>query len=77
MPRSLRFCFDQVTELLGTLSAGRKLEAERMAGEFDARLRYGQIEKIQANGLHDCLMEVLDRIAELSMQISKDFMMTV
>lgn len=77
MPRSLRFCFDQETELLGSLSAGRKLESERMAGEFCARLRYGQIEKIQAKGLHDFLMEVLDRIAELSVQISKDFMMTV
>ncbi len=77
MPRSLRFCFDQVTELLETLSAGRKLEAERMAGEFCARLRYGRIETIQAEGLHDFLMEVLDRTAELSVQISRDFMMTV
>ncbi|HXP95799.1 MAG TPA: alpha-E domain-containing protein [Telmatospirillum sp.] len=77
MPRSLRFCFDQVIALLETLSAGRKLECERIAGEFCARLRYGRIEKIQDSGLHDFLMEALDRIAELSAQISQDFMMTV
>jgi len=77
MPRSLRFCFDQVLGLLSTLSAGRKLESERLAGEFCARLRYGQIEKIQTRSLHDFLMEVLDCIAELSGQISQDFMMTV
>lgn len=77
MPRSLRFCFDQITALLDVLSLGRKLECERMAGEFCARLRYGQIEKIQAAGLHDFLMETLDRIAELSVQISDDFLMAV
>jgi uncharacterized alpha-E superfamily protein len=77
MPRSLRFCFDQISDLLGNLCAGQKLECERIAGEFRARLHYGQIEKIQATGLHDFLMEVLDRIAELSVRISRDFMMTV
>ncbi|MDR3440064.1 alpha-E domain-containing protein [Telmatospirillum sp.] len=77
MPRSLRFCFDHVSELLGGLSAGRRLECERMAGEFCARLQYGQIEKIHTKGLHDFLMEVLDHVADLSQQISHDFMMTV
>jgi uncharacterized alpha-E superfamily protein len=77
MPRALRFCCDQICDLLGRLSAGRTLECERMAGEFAARLRYGRIEKIQAQSLHDFLMEVLDHVAELSGQISKDFMMTV
>jgi uncharacterized alpha-E superfamily protein len=77
MPRSLRFCFSQVTDLLESLSDGRKLECERMAGEFYARLRYGRIEQIQASGLHEFLMDALDRIAELSMQVSQDFMMTV
>lgn len=77
MPRSLRYCFDQVIDLLGILSAGRRLESERMAGEFGARLRYGQIEKIYGKGLHDFLMDVLDRIAELSIEISRDFMMMV
>jgi uncharacterized alpha-E superfamily protein len=77
MPRSLRFCFDHVTELLEMLTLDRSLECERMAGEFCARLRYGRIEKIKAEGLHDFLMEVLDQVAALSLQISQDFLMTV
>ncbi|MTJ81892.1 MAG: alpha-E domain-containing protein [Telmatospirillum sp.] len=77
MPRSLRFCFDHVSDFLETLCAGRRLECERMAGEFCAQLRYGRIERIEARGLHDVLMEVLDHVAGLSAQISRDFMMTV
>ena len=35
------------------------------------------MERIYDKGLHDFLMEALDRIAELSVQVSRDFMMTV
>jgi uncharacterized alpha-E superfamily protein len=77
MPRSLRFCYDQVADLLNRLTDGRRLECERMAGEFSSRLRYARIEKVLAGGLHDFLMEVLDRNAELHGQISRDFMMVV
>lgn len=76
MPRSLRFCFDKVTDLLEGLAEGRKLESERLSGEFAARLRYGQMEKILKIGLHDFLEDVTLRIADLSRQISHDFMMT-
>lgn len=75
MPRSLRFCFDEVTQQLGVLSEGRPLECERLAGEFTSRLRYGQIERIMASGLHGFLAEVQDRTALLSNQIAHDFML--
>jgi len=77
MPRSLRFCFDKVTEMLAAVSDGRQLECERLSGEFGARLRYGRMEHILGEGLHEFLMEVLDRTAVVSEQISRDFMMTV
>jgi uncharacterized alpha-E superfamily protein len=77
MPRSLRFCFDKVTENLEAVAQGRELECERMSGEFGARLRYGRMERILGEGLHAFLKEVLDRIADVSGQISRDFMMTV
>ncbi|HLN23149.1 MAG TPA: alpha-E domain-containing protein [Patescibacteria group bacterium] len=77
MPRSLRFCFDKVTEMLAAVSDGRQLECERLSGEFGARLRYGRMESILGDGLHEFLMEVLDRTAEVSEQISRDFMMSV
>jgi uncharacterized alpha-E superfamily protein len=77
MPRSLRFCFDQVTTMLELLAQGRRLECLRQAGEFSARLRYGRMERIISSGLHDFLMLVLDRAAEMSTQISEDFLMSI
>ena len=77
MPRSLRFCFDKVTENLAGLAEGRSLECERLSGEFGSRLKYGRMERILGDGLHEFLKEVLDRTAEVSLQISRDFLMTV
>lgn len=77
MPRSLRFCFDKVTENLDALAEGRSLECERLSGEFGARLRYGRMKRILGDGLHPFLKEVLDRVAEIGIQISRDFLMTV
>lgn len=77
MPRSLRFCYDKVTDLLEMLAEGRTLESERLSGEFGARLRYGRMEQILVVGLHDFLEEVTARTAQVSRQISEDFMMTV
>ena len=77
MPRSLRFCFDQVTANLEALAGGRQLECERLAGEFRARLRYGRMERILTAGLHHFLDEAMARIADISVNISRDFLMTV
>ena len=77
MPRSLRFCFDRVTTMLAHYDSGRVLESERLSGEFAARLRYGQIGSIFKEGLHPFLMEAQDRIAAVSDQVARDFMMTV
>jgi len=77
MPRSLRFCFDQVTSHLEGLGGGRQLECERLAGEFGARLRYGRMERILDYGLHPFLDEAMGHIADISTHISRDFLMTV
>jgi len=77
MPRSLRFCFDQVTTHLEVLGGGRQLECERLAGEFGARLRYGRMERILEQGLHPFLGEAMGRIADISVNIARDFLMTV
>lgn len=77
MPRSLRFCFDLVANNLEVLGAGRQLECERLAGDFRARLRYGRMQRILEDGLHDFLQAAMGRIAEISSQIHRDFLMTV
>jgi uncharacterized alpha-E superfamily protein len=75
MPRSLRFCTDQVVRLLDELAGGRVLDSRRVAGELDSRLRYGRIEDIAKRGLHDFLVEFMDRVSVLSDGISRDFLM--
>jgi uncharacterized alpha-E superfamily protein len=77
MPRSLRFCFDQFCGMLEGLGGSRRLECARLAGEFGARLRYGRIEDIITDGLHDFLEETTARIGSISSQLARDFMMVV
>ena len=77
MPRSLRFCATQVADHLDILAGSRDLEAQRLAGELHARLRFARIDRVLAAGLHDFLEEILGRIAELSTQLAQDFMMTI
>jgi len=77
MPRSLRFCATEVSTHLDHLSKGRDLEAQRLAGELNARLRFARIDRILDAGLHKFLVEVIDGLAGLGSQVSKDFMMTV
>jgi uncharacterized alpha-E superfamily protein len=76
MPRSLRFCATEVSAHLDHVSKGRDLEAQRLAGELTARLRFARIDRILETGLHKFLVEVIDGLAVLGSQLSKDFMMT-
>jgi uncharacterized alpha-E superfamily protein len=77
LPRSLRYCADEVCEDLDQLAGGRDLEAQRLAGELRARLRFARMDRILESGLHEFLSEVTGRIADLSNQLNKDFLMTV
>lgn len=76
MPRSLHFCFDQITTLLNALAHGKSLESQRLAGEIHARLRFGRIADIMRDDLHEFLEDVLRGVREMAAQIGRDFMMT-
>jgi uncharacterized alpha-E superfamily protein len=63
MPRSLVACFGQVTthlERLADCYGGRRGECHRRAGEIHARLRYGRIDAIFEDGLHEFLTRFID-----------------
>jgi uncharacterized alpha-E superfamily protein len=77
MPRSLRFCFDQIVGSLDLLGQGRDLECKRLAGETQARLRYSRIEHLEHHGIQRFLGETLGRLGHLGTQIGRDFLMTV
>lgn len=72
MPRSLRACFERVTRTLERLEdayGGRRGECHRLAGEMDARLRFGRIEDIFQQGLHEFLTEFVDDTRALGQEI--------
>ena len=67
-PRSLRACYDQITQCLDSISAdhgGRRGECHRLAGAISAQLRYARIEDIFQSGLHEHVTQLIDRTNDL------------
>jgi uncharacterized alpha-E superfamily protein len=77
MPRSLRFCAQEVLGNLDYLGKNRDLECQRLAGELHARLRFARMDRILESGVHEFLNEIVEDLVALGSQISKDFLMTV
>jgi uncharacterized alpha-E superfamily protein len=75
MPRSLRASCREIEALFGELRQRYHTEYEcfRLAGEMYARLRYGRMEDIFQEGLHEFLTDFIARTAELGGQIAEDF----
>ena len=73
MPRSLLACFTQVTrqlDLLADCYGGRRGECHRRAGELHARLRFGRIDAIFQDGLHDFLTDFVTQTEQLGCDVS-------
>jgi uncharacterized alpha-E superfamily protein len=49
---------------------------ERMAGELHARLEFGRTEDIMRFGLHEYLVDFLERISALASEITRRFFAT-
>jgi uncharacterized alpha-E superfamily protein len=74
MPRSLHACMEFIHETLEVLCDSSSREVERAAGELHARLRYGRADDIIEEGLHEYLMNFLERISKLGDGISRYFL---
>ncbi|BDI06519.1 alpha-E domain-containing protein [Sphaerotilus microaerophilus] len=77
MPRSLAACINEVIANLSQVANDQSGETLRRAGRLMADLQYGSIEEILATGLHAYLTQFLDRIADLGVGISRDFLVAV
>jgi uncharacterized alpha-E superfamily protein len=74
LPRSLVACHGEVATTLEEISAGqggRRGECHRLAGEIQAKLRFGRIDAIMAEGLHDFLTTMIARTADLGEEIDR------
>lgn len=74
MPRSLHACVAMIDETLKTLCDERNWELERLAGELRARLTFGRTEDIMRFGLHEYLLDFLERISALADEITRRFL---
>jgi Uncharacterized protein conserved in bacteria len=77
VPRSVHHCLWMVDLNMRELSDayGARGEADRLAGELHARLRYARIDKVYETGLHAFLGKVRDDIATLSDEIGRQFLL--
>ena len=74
MPRSLHASLNEVVSNLAMVSNDPDSETNRCAGKLRAELKYGRIDEILATGLHAYLTQFLDRVNDLGMHISRDFL---
>lgn len=76
MPRSLATSMGQIVRFLDLLAQdyGQRGECHRLAGELDARLRYGRIEQIFQTGLHEFLTRMIDDTMVLGQEIAREYL---
>ena len=74
MPRSLAACMNETVANLTQVANAQSSETLRRAGRLQSDLRYGRIDEILATGLHAYLTQFLDRVGDLGVGISRDFL---
>lgn len=77
MPRSLAASHREIDSALENLRVtyGKNLECYRLAGEINARLKYGRIDEIFGEGLHNFLTELISDNESLTREIAHDFLL--
>nr|WP_315488866.1 alpha-E domain-containing protein [uncultured Rhodoferax sp.] len=77
MPRSMHACLNGVVTNLALVASDPSSETLRRAGKLRAELQYGRIDEILATGLHAYLTQFLDRVNDLGVHISREFLVPV
>ncbi len=73
-PRSLAFCYHQITQHLDAIhgqDSALAVESRRQAHSLYANLRFAHIERILADGLHEYLTDLIERSDTLGQEIAK------
>ncbi len=74
MPRSLAGCLNDLVANLQMIANEQSSETLRRAGRLRSDLQYSRIDEILATGLHAYLTEFLDRVNDIGVGISRDFL---
>ncbi|GAA0762952.1 alpha-E domain-containing protein [Ideonella azotifigens] len=76
MPRSLAACLNEVVTNLKLVSNEQSGETLRRAGRLRCDLEFARIDEILSTGLHAYLTQFLDRVGDLGLGISRDFLVS-
>jgi uncharacterized alpha-E superfamily protein len=74
MPRSLAACMNELVTNLKLVANEQSGDTLRRAGRLRCDLEYARIDEILATGLHAYLTQFLDRVGDLGVGISRDFL---
>lgn len=77
MPRSLHASLNDVVANLQLVASDPHCETLRRAGKLRAELQFGRIDEILATGLHAYLTQFLDRVNDLGVHISREYLVPV
>jgi uncharacterized alpha-E superfamily protein len=77
MPRSLAASMNEVVANLELVANQQSGDTLRRAGRLQSDLRYARIDEILSTGLHAYLTQFLDRVGDLGVGISRDFLVPV
>lgn len=77
LPRSLHACMNEIYDILCTLRDAASVEPERLAGAMHAQLHFGRTEHIMEQGLHEYLMDYLDKLRVLNDEINGHFLVPI
>ncbi len=77
MPRSLHASLVEVLNNLERVTSDPQSETLRRAGKLRAQLQYARIDEILATGLHAFLTQFLDRVNDLGVHVSREFLVPV
>lgn len=73
IPRSLRWCSDQIGATLEQIEGNRGMTAKRLAAELIAQLRYSGIDEIIEIGLHRYLTELLRQVNRVGSEVHRSY----
>jgi uncharacterized alpha-E superfamily protein len=77
MPRSLHATMNEVVNNLLRVTSDSSSETVRRAGKLRAELQFARIDDIMSTGLHAYLTQFLDRVNDLGVNISREFLVPV
>jgi len=73
IPRSLRWCAEEIGTTLDKIEGSRGLTAKRLSAELIAQLRYGAIDDIIETGLHRHLTDLLRQVNRIGSEVHRSY----